>query len=80
MDGPVFGEQNTGKYHLVISNWFSEFSSKKVIAKIYLYWSVKPVTVPIGADNGVSDTDIIQVPASANVTFKFEDESLMKLL
>jgi len=63
-----------GKYHLVISNWFSEFSSKKVIAKVYLYWTVKPVTYEIEADDIALNSDDFQIPRSANVTFKFIDK------
>ena len=29
----------SGKYHLVFDNRFSEFSSKNVLAKVYLFWS-----------------------------------------
>ena len=29
----------SGQYHLVFDNRFSEFSSKNVLAKVYLYWS-----------------------------------------
>jgi len=60
-----------GKYHLVISNWFSEFSSKKVIAKVYLYWSVKEVTYKIRADDISLNSDDFQIPKGADVTFKF---------
>jgi hypothetical protein len=63
-----------GKYHLVVSNWFSEFSSKKVIAKVYLYWSVKPFPLEIGVDSMATDNDMVQIPASANVTVTFDNE------
>ena len=29
----------SGKYHLIFDNRFSEFSSKNVLAKVYLFWS-----------------------------------------
>ncbi len=63
-----------GKYHLVFSNWFSEFSSKKVIAKVYLYWSVKPVTYEIKSGDIALNSADFKVPKSANVTFKFIDK------
>jgi len=72
IDVPI---ETHGKYHLVISNWFSEFSSKKVIAKVYMYWSVKPFTFTIGADDLQAEVDTVDVPASANVTIVFEDET-----
>lgn len=66
--------KNPGKYHLVISNWFSEFSSKKVIVKVYLYWSVKPVSYEIKAGDIALDSDDFKIPKSASVTFKFVDK------
>ncbi len=36
IDVPIIA---SGKYHLVFDNRFSEFSSKNVLAKVYLYWS-----------------------------------------
>jgi hypothetical protein len=60
-----------GKYHLVISNWFSEFSTKKVVAKVYLYWSVPPVEYKISAD-GI-ELGNKEIPAGANVTFILRD-------
>jgi hypothetical protein len=63
-----------GKYHLVISNWFSEFSSKKVIAKFYLYWAVKPVTYKIKAGDMALNSNDFQIPRGADVTFKFLDQ------
>lgn len=63
--------ETPGKYHLVISNWFSEFSSKKVIAKVYLYWSVKAVTYKIRADDISLNSDDFQIPKGADVTFEF---------
>jgi hypothetical protein len=75
------GFETKGKYHLVFSNWFSEFSSKKVIAKVYLYWSIKPHTLTIGdtltisMDNEAAESgDIINISANAKVTVEFEDE------
>lgn len=65
----------SGKYHLVISNWFSEFSSKKVIAKVYLYWSIKPVALEIRADETDSNIVVVKVPASANVTVTSDNSS-----
>lgn len=65
---------NPGKYHFVISNWFSEFSSKKVIAKVYLYWSVKAVTYKIKADDVTLNSDDFLIPKGADVTFKFTDK------
>jgi hypothetical protein len=62
-----------GKYHLVFSNWFSEFSSKKVIAKVYLYWSVRPVTYKIAAGDTALNSEDFQIPKGADVTFKFAD-------
>jgi hypothetical protein len=61
-----------GKYHLVISNWFSEFSSKKVIARVYLYWSVQPVERKISADGEVLDND--EIPADAYSSFEFSNK------
>jgi hypothetical protein len=67
--------ENPGKYHLIISNWFSEFSSKIVIAKVYLYWSVKPVAFKINSnDIALEDADEFQIPKNAEVTFKFIDK------
>ena len=55
-----------GRYHLVISNWFSEFSSKKVIAKAYLYWKIRPVSYNIA--------DGLELPQGANVTLVFPND------
>jgi hypothetical protein len=62
-----------GKYHLVISNWFSEFSTKKVIGKVYLYWSIKPVTYKIKGDDQGLNSNEFRIPKNANTTFEFID-------
>jgi hypothetical protein len=67
--------KNPGKYHLVFSNWFSEFSSKKVIAKVFLYWSVRPVTYEIKADDLTLNNEDFKIPKGARVTFKFTNET-----
>jgi hypothetical protein len=63
-----------GRYHLVFSNWFSEFSSKEVIAKVYLYWTISPVNLEFGEKNPPVGT--VQIPANADVTLALGNESL----
>jgi len=63
-----------GRYHLVITNWFSEFSTKEVIAKVYLYWSVKPVTYTIKANDPALNSEDFKIPSSSDVTFEFADK------
>jgi osmoprotectant transport system substrate-binding protein len=43
-------KKGTGSYHLVISNRFSEFSSKEVLVKAYLYYQsfYNPASGPVG--------------------------------
>jgi hypothetical protein len=66
--------KSPGRYHLIINNWFSEFSSKKVIAKVYLYWSIKPVTYKIKSDDTTLNSKDFQIPKGADVTFEFVDK------
>jgi len=63
-----------GKYHLVFSNWFSEFSSKKIVAKVYLYWAIKPVTYKIVAGDATLNSKDFLIPKGADVTFTFVDK------
>jgi hypothetical protein len=66
--------ESPGKYHLAVSNWFSEFSSKIVVAKVYLYWSVKPVVFEIRSGDAALRNGDFQIPKNAEVTFKFVDK------